>query len=203
MNDNGSVYNIHESVYIDKNVDIGDGTKIWHFTHISENVEIGENCTIGQNIYVASDVKIGNGVKIQNNVSIYKGVEIEDDVFIGPSVVFTNIINPRAFIERKDEFKKTIIKKGVSIGANATIICGNIIGEYAFVGAGSVVTKDIINYTLAYGTPAEEKGKVCKCGNKMEKKYDTSSKCNFYICYKCPEKYLLWIDNSLRPGYRL
>jgi len=159
------MYFIHESSYIDDNVEIGEGTKIWHFCHIQEGAKIGKNCIIGQNVNIGPNVIIGNNVKIQNNVSVFTEVFIEDDVFIGPSVVFTNVHNPRSFINRKDEFKSTIVMQGASIGANATIICGNIIGQYSFVGAGSVVTKNISDYTVVYGVPAREKGKVDKEGN--------------------------------------
>ncbi|OAQ38810.1 hexapeptide transferase [Pedobacter psychrophilus] len=156
---------VHPTSIIDENVTIGNGTKIWHFCHVSEDVTIGENCSFGQNVFIGKNVKIGNGVKIQNNVSVFEGVEIEDDVFIGPSVVFTNILNPRAFINRKMEFKKTVIEKGASIGANATIICGNKIGKYALIGAGSVITKTVRDFELCYGNPAIKKGIVDKEGN--------------------------------------
>jgi UDP-2-acetamido-3-amino-2,3-dideoxy-glucuronate N-acetyltransferase len=146
-------YNHHTAV-IDDDVIIGDKTKIWHFSHILSQSTVGKNCSIGQNVVIGPEVNIGNGCKIQNNVSIYKGVSIEDDVFLGPSCVFTNVINPRAFIERKDEFKPTIVKKGSSIGANATIVCGVTIGEYAIVGAGSVVTKNVPAYSVVLGNPA-------------------------------------------------
>lgn len=155
---------IHESSYVDEPCEIGDETKIWHFCHIMSGAKIGKHCSIGQNVNIAGSAKIGNNVKIQNNVSIYDGVEIEDDVFCGPSMVFTNVINPRAFIERKNEYKKTVIKKGCSIGANATIVCGVTIGEYALVGAGSVVTKDVPAFALVYGNPARVRGKVNKAG---------------------------------------
>ena len=161
-------YFVHESSYIDDNVEIGEGTKIWHFCHILSNTKIGKKCSFGQNCVVGPNVKIGNGVKVQNNVSIYDGVEIEDDVFLGPSMVFTNVINPRAFINRKDEFKKTLLKKGCSIGANATIVCGITIGEYALIGAGAVVTKDVKPYALMVGVPARQIGWVDKAGNRME-----------------------------------
>jgi UDP-2-acetamido-3-amino-2,3-dideoxy-glucuronate N-acetyltransferase len=141
-------YYKHESSIIDVGAKIGEHTKIWHFTHIMAHAMIGENCILGQNVFVASRVKIGDGVKIQNNVSIYEGVEIEDDVFVGPSVVFTNVINPRSFIERKNEYKKTIINKGASIGANATIVCGNTIGKFAMIGAGAVVCNDVPDFAL-------------------------------------------------------
>lgn len=158
-------YYIHETSVLDEGVHLGAGTKIWHFSHISPGVFIGENCVIGQNVFIGKNVKIGNGVKIQNNVSVFEGVTLEDDVFIGPSVVFTNVINPRAFIERKSEFKLTLIKKGTSIGANSTIICGNTVGEYALIGAGSVVTRSVPAYELWYGNPASKKGSVDEDGN--------------------------------------
>ena len=160
---------IHESSYVDEGAVIGDGTKIWHFSHVLSGAQIGERCSLGQNVNVGSRAVIGNGVKIQNNVSIYDNVIIEDDVFCGPSCVFTNVINPRAFVERKDEYKKTIIKKGASIGANATIVCGVTIGEYALVGAGAVVTKDVPPYALVYGSPARVMGKVDRDGNIVER----------------------------------
>lgn len=156
---------VHPTSVIDENVNIGSGTAIWHFNHISEGAIIGENCNLGQNIFIGRNVKIGNGVKIQNNVSIYEGVTIEDDVFIGPSVVFTNILNPRAFINRKAEYKITRVKKGASLGANSTIVCGNSIGEYSLVGAGSVLTKSTDEFELWYGNPAVKKGMVDKEGN--------------------------------------
>jgi UDP-2-acetamido-3-amino-2,3-dideoxy-glucuronate N-acetyltransferase len=158
----------HESSYVDENVKIGDNTKIWHFSHILSHTTIGENCSLGQNVVVGPKVKIGNGVKIQNNVSVYEGVEIEDDCFLGPSMVFTNVSNPRSFIVRKHEFKKTLIKKGASIGANATVVCGVTIGSYAFVGAGSVITKDIPDFAMFYGNPAKQKAWVSIAGNKLE-----------------------------------
>jgi UDP-2-acetamido-3-amino-2,3-dideoxy-glucuronate N-acetyltransferase len=160
-------YFVHESSYIDEPCIIGNGTRIWHFSHIMENSEIGRNCNIGQNVVISTGVKLGNGVKIQNNVSVYTGIICEDNVFLGPSCVFTNVINPRAFIERKNEFKNTLIKIGASIGANATILCGCTIGEYALVGAGSVVTKDVLDYTIVFGSPAKIKGYICQCGEKI------------------------------------
>ena len=158
-------YFVHESSYVDEGAQIGEGTKIWHFSHIMSGSIIGQNCSIGQNVNVGSRAIIGNGVKIQNNVSVYDDVIIEDDVFCGPSCVFTNVVNPRAFVERKTEYKKTIVKKGASIGANATIVCGVTIGEYALVGAGSVVTKDVAPFSLVYGTPARVMGRVDIEGN--------------------------------------
>lgn len=159
----------HESSYVDDGAIIGEGTKIWHFSHIMSGAQIGSKCSIGQNVNVGSRAVIGNGVKIQNNVSVYDDVIIEDDVFCGPSCVFTNVINPRAFVERKNEYKKTIVKKGASIGANATVVCGVTIGEYALVGAGSVVTKDVAPYSLVYGTPAKVMGRVDMEGNILKR----------------------------------
>jgi len=176
-------YFVHESSYVDDNVKIGDGTKIWHFSHVMSNCEIGEKCNIGQNVVISPGVKLGKGVKIQNNVSVYTGVICEDDVFLGPSCVFTNVVNPRSFIERKSEYKETIIGKGASIGANVTIICGHNIGRYALVGAGAVVTKHIPNYALVVGNPASLLGYVCKCGEKLRFKEDNAT------CTICGEKY--------------
>ncbi len=157
-------YFVHPSSYIDEPVNIGEGTKIWHFSHILPNTKIGRNCVIGQNCMIGPDVKIGDNCKIQNNVSVYKGVELEDEVFCGPSMVFTNVLTPRAFIERKHEFKKTLVKKGATIGANATVVCGNTIGRYAMIGAGAVVVSDVEDYALYTGVPAKRTGWVCKCG---------------------------------------
>ena len=153
-------YTAHPSAIIDDGAIIGSGTRIWHFCHVMPNARIGSNCVLGQNVMVAGGALIGNGVKIQNNVSVYEGVVLQDDVFVGPSAVFTNVINPRSFIERKTEYKKTIVKKGATIGANATILCGVTIGEYAFIGAGAVVTKDVADYALFTGNPAKQVGTV-------------------------------------------
>jgi len=162
-------YFVHESSYIDENVQIGAGTKIWHFCHISEGARIGKNCTIGQNVFIGRNVVIGDGCKIQNNVSVYEGVTLEDHVFCGPSMVFTNDLNPRAaFPKGRERFVKTLVKRGCTIGANATIVCGVTLGEHSFVGAGAVVTKDIPPYAIVYGVPAKIHGWICECGTKLD-----------------------------------
>lgn len=171
---------IHESSYIDDGAKVGKNTKIWHFSHIMSNCVIGNDCNIGQNVVISPKVIIGNNVKIQNNVSVYTGVICEDGVFLGPSCVFTNVINPRSFIERKDEYKKTLIKKGASIGANSTIVCGNTIGKYSLIGAGSVVTKDVPDYAIVVGNPAKVTGFICQCGIKLNDNLE---------CPKCGKKY--------------
>ena len=176
----------HETAVLDLNSEIGSGTKIWHFSHIMNNAKIGENCNLGQNVMVAPDVILGNNVKIQNNVSIYSGVTCEDDVFIGPSVVFTNIINPRSFVARQNQFIKTHISKGASIGANATIVCGNNIGAFALVGAGSVVTKEVKPYALVVGNPSCQVGWVSEYGHKL--KFNSN---NIAICKESNQKYNL------------
>ena len=158
---------VHPSSFVDEGALIGEGTKIWHFCHIMPKTQIGENCNIGQNVFVASDVVIGNNVKIQNNVSVYTGVFLEDDVFLGPSMVFTNVINPRSHVNRRGEYMVTRVKRGATIGANATVVCGSTLGEYSFVGAGAVVTQDVPPYALVYGTPAKIQGWVCQCGIKL------------------------------------
>ena len=157
-------HTVHESAYVDDGVTIGKGTKIWHFSHILKNTRIGENVSIGQNVVIGPDVSVGDNCKIQNNVSLYKGVELERGVFCGPSCVFTNVLNPRAEIERKDEFRPTKVRRGATIGANATIVCGNELGEYCMIGAGSVVTKDVPAYALMVGVPARRRGWVSRAG---------------------------------------
>lgn len=184
-------YFVHESSYVDCPCEIGKGTKIWHFSHIMQNCKIGENCNIGQNVVISPDVILGNNIKIQNNVSVYTGVVCEDDVFLGPSCVFTNVINPRSFISRKDEYRKTVVGKGASIGANATIVCGHNIGKYAFIAAGTVVTKDVPDYALVMGNPARVKYYVCECSEKM------NFEDNKFICPKCKKEYML-IDNAVK-----
>ena len=184
-------YFVHESSYIDDGSSIGKGTKIWHFSHIMTDATIGENCNIGQNVVISPGVKIGNKVKIQNNVSVYTGVECEEGVFLGPSCVFTNVINPRSLVEKKDEYKKTILKKGASVGANATIICGNTIGKFALIGAGAVVTKNIGDYELVVGNPARKIGYICECGERIYSE-NKNYKCNY-----CNKEYKLE-NNILR-----
>jgi UDP-2-acetamido-3-amino-2,3-dideoxy-glucuronate N-acetyltransferase len=157
----------HETAIVDDNVNIGDGTKIWHFSHILSGTDIGENCSFGQNCVVGPKVNMGSGVKVQNNVSVYEGGEVEVDVFLGPSMVFTNVINPRAFIQRKEEFKTTLLEKGCSVGANATIICGVTIGEYALIGSGAVINRDVKPYALMVGVPAKQIGWVGVSGNTL------------------------------------
>jgi len=163
----GGEYQKHESAYVDDGAVVGAGTRIWHFSHIMPGAKIGERCSIGQNVNVGGRAVLGNGVKVQNNVSIYDDVVIEDDVFCGPSMVFTNVNNPRAFIERKHEYRRTLVRKGASIGANATVVCGCELGKYCFVGAGSVVTNDVPAYAMVYGNPARVRGWVCACGVKL------------------------------------
>lgn len=179
-------YFAHPTAVIDEGSEIGSGVKIWHFTHIMPGSIIGDECNIGQNVYVASGVILGKNVKVQNNVSIYEGVICEDDVFLGPSMVFTNVINPRSGVNRKKEFKKTVVKKGASIGANATIVCGNNIGQYAFVGAGAVVTKDVLPYALVTGNPCRQTGWMSEHGIAL--KFDEEGKA---ICRESGKKYIL------------
>ena len=159
-------YFAHESCYVDEGCVIGDDTKIWHFTHVMPGARIGERCNIGQNVVVSPDIVVGNNCKIQNNVSLYTGVVLEDDVFCGP-IVFTNVVNPRSHVSRKLEYRQTLVKRGATIGANATILCGTTLGEYSFIGAGSVVTKDVPSYGLMVGVPARRLGWMCKCGVRL------------------------------------
>ncbi len=185
----------HPSAIIDDGCSIGKGSKIWHFCHLMPGCTVGENCILGQNVFVASGVRIGDGVKIQNNVSLYTGVILEEAVFVGPSAVFTNVVNPRSGVERKDQFKTTIVRKGATIGANATIVCGNTIGAYALVGAGAVVTRDVPAYGLAVGNPARLNGWVSAAGHRLA--FDASGQAR---CPESGERYLL--ENGLvRPDY--
>lgn len=170
-------YYSHETAIIDSGVLIGEGTKIWHFSHIMENCTIGKSCNLGQNVVVSTKVILGNNVKVQNNVSIYSGVNCEDDVFLGPSMVFTNILNPRSAVVRRDKYIETLVKKGASIGANATIICGNTIGSYSLIGAGSVITKDVPDYALIIGNPGKQIGWVSQYGHRLEFNEDLKATC--------------------------
>jgi UDP-2-acetamido-3-amino-2,3-dideoxy-glucuronate N-acetyltransferase len=179
-----SAPSIHESAYVDEGAELGESTKIWHFCHVMSRVRIGNGCNIGQNVFVANDVTIGNNVKIQNNVSVYTGVTIEDDVFLGPSMVFTNVMNPRSHVSRKDEYRATLVKQGASVGANATIVCGTTLGRYCFVGAGSVVTRDVPDYALVYGSPARLQGWMCQCGANLKFDGDRAR------CSACGDEYV-------------
>ena len=184
---------IHPSSIVEEGAQIGKGTKVWHFCHLMPGSKVGEHCVIGQNVFIDNNTFIGNGVKIQNNVSIYNGVNIGEDVFVGPSVVFTNVTNPRSFIERKNEFKRTLIKKGATIGANATILCGVEIGQYAMIGAGAVVSKSIPDHALVMGNPARQTGWVSKAGHKLV--FDDR---NHAFCPQGHEGYILE-NNSISP----
>jgi len=185
-------YNAHPTAIIDEGSNIGAGTKIWHFSHIMPNCTIGENCNIGQNVVISPEVVLGKNVKVQNNVSIYTGVQCEDDVFLGPSMVFTNVTNPRSAIKRKDQYARTLVKKGASIGANATIICGHDIGRFAFIGAGAVVTKNVPDYALVIGNPARQAGWMSEYGHKL-----TFDKSGSAVCPESGEKYVLE-NNSVK-----
>jgi UDP-2-acetamido-3-amino-2,3-dideoxy-glucuronate N-acetyltransferase len=180
-------YLIHPSAYIDEPCKIGEGTKIWHFCHVMAGARIGKNCNIGQNVFIASDAVIGNNVKIQNNVSVYTGVIIEEDVFLGPSMVFTNVVNPRSHILRRDEYLTTLVKKGATIGANATIVCGVTLGRYAFIGAGAVVTRDVPDYALVYGNPGRIQGWVCQCGVRLD--FSRQGEIETTTCTQCGDRY--------------
>ncbi|HZK97139.1 MAG TPA: acyltransferase [Prolixibacteraceae bacterium] len=179
-------YTAHPTAVIDENCEIGEGTKIWHFSHIMTGCKIGKRCNIGQNVVVSPQVVLGENVKVQNNVSIYTGVICEDDVFLGPSMVFTNVINPRSAIVRKDEYRQTIVRKGASIGANATVVCGNEIGQYAMIGAGAVITKEVPAYALVYGNPARQNGWVSEYGHKLN--FDSTG---FAVCPESGQRYKL------------
>jgi UDP-2-acetamido-3-amino-2,3-dideoxy-glucuronate N-acetyltransferase len=179
---------VHESSYVDEGVQVGPGTKIWHFCHVMGSARIGERCNIGQNVFVAADVSIGNNVKIQNNVSLYTGVTVEDDVFLGPSMVLTNVINPRSHISRKDEYKSTLIKQGATIGANATLVCGITLGRYCFIGAGTVVTRSVPDYGLVYGNPGRVQGWMCQCGVRLE--FEPLDGQEQAVCRECGERYI-------------
>ena len=185
MNDSSSYY-AHPTAVIDEGCVIGEGTKIWHFSHIMSNSVIGKNCNIGQNVVISPEVILGNNVKVQNNVSIYTGVTCEEDVFVGPSAVFTNVTNPRSAVNRKSNYDRTVVKKGATLGANSTIVCGHTIGRYAFIGAGTVVTKDVSDYALIIGNPGKHAGWMSEFGHKLN--FDKSG---VAICKESGEKYLL------------
>jgi UDP-2-acetamido-3-amino-2,3-dideoxy-glucuronate N-acetyltransferase len=180
-------YYVHESSYVDQPSSIGRGTKIWHFCHIMENTTIGEGCNLGQNVVISPGCTLGHNVKIQNNVSVYTGVILEDDVFCGPSAVFTNVTNPRSHVPRRDEYRRTLVKQGASIGANATIVCGVTLGRYSFVGAGAVVTRDVPDYAIFHGNPARLRGWMCFCGIKLD--LDTSDQFATAKCRSCGRCY--------------
>ena len=180
--------NIHPSAIIDEGAQIGDGSRVWHFTHVCGRAKIGESCSLGQNVFVGNDVVIGNNVKIQNNVSIYDAVTIEDDVFCGPSMVFTNVYNPRSAVTRKDEYRKTLVKKGATLGANSTIVCGTTIGIYAFVGAGAVINKDVPDFALMVGVPAKQIGWMSRFGERLDLPLKANAES---LCPNTKEKYVL------------
>jgi UDP-2-acetamido-3-amino-2,3-dideoxy-glucuronate N-acetyltransferase len=184
---------IHPSAIVDEGAQIGDGTHVWHWVHICGGATIGKGCSFGQNVFVGNKVVIGNNVKVQNNVSIYDDVVLDDDVFCGPSMVFTNVINPRSHVSRKDEYKQTRVRRGATIGANATVVCGHTIGEYAFIGAGAVVTRDVSPYALMVGAPARRIGWMCQCGEKLARQQGDVT------CPACGASYQLSVD-TCRPA---
>ena len=179
---------VHPSAVIDSGAKIGDQTKVWHFSHICGGAKLGKHCSLGQNVFIGNDVEIGNNVKIQNNVSVYDAVTIEDDVFCGPSMVFTNVYNPRSLVTRKDEYRKTLIKRGATLGANSTIICGNIVGEYAFVGAGALINKDVPNFALMVGVPVKHIGWMSRFGERLDLPLKGDAEA---LCPETKEKYIL------------
>lgn len=193
-------YFVHESSYVDEGATIGRGTRVWHFCHVNSGAVIGERCSLGQNVVVMPGTRLGSNVKVQNNVSIYEGVECEDDVFLGPSMVFTNVLNPRSHVPRRHEYKRTLVGRGASVGANATIICGNTLGEYCFVGAGAVVTRDVPAYALVAGVPARVIGWMCRCGERLEVS-ETPPRGAEVTCAACGTRYSV-TDQGPRPSAR-
>lgn len=191
MPEDAKPYFVHESSYVDEGALVGEGTKIWHFCHVMSGAKIGRKCSIGQNVSIGSKVVIGNNVKVQNNVSLYDNVTLEDDVFCGPSMVFTNVFNPRSHVSRKHEYRDTLVRQGATIGANATVVCGNTIGRYAFVGAGAVVTRDVPDYALVFGVPARQCGWMCQCGAKLRLEDARAA------CERCGDRYRL-VDGLLQ-----
>tara|TARA_B100001750_G_scaffold102966_1_gene81410 strand:- start:1799 stop:2368 length:570 start_codon:yes stop_codon:yes gene_type:complete len=182
---------VHPTAVVDEGVQLGAGTKVWHFVHVCGGAVVGERCVLGQNVFIGPGVRLGDGVKVQNNVSLYAGVEVADDVFLGPSCVFTNVMHPRAHVERKDEFLPTPVGRGASIGANATVVCGHTIGEYAFVGAGSVVTRDVAPHALVFGTPARRHGWACRCGERLPDQPEPH-------CGRCGDRYRIDAETCTR-----
>ncbi len=191
---------VHESSYVDEGAVLGKGTKVWHFSHVMPGAVIGERCNLGQNVVVMPGTKIGNDVKIQNNVSIYEGVELEDDVFCGPSCVFTNVLNPRSHISRKHEYQRTLVRRGATIGANATIVCGSTLGEYAFIGAGAVVTSDVPDYALMVGVPARRVGWMCQCGVRLSLSGGAATCTACGMAYRETQGALRRVDQSAGQG---
>jgi UDP-2-acetamido-3-amino-2,3-dideoxy-glucuronate N-acetyltransferase len=185
-------YFVHPTAVVDQPTEIGEGSKIWHFSHVMPKCKLGQNCNLGQNVHIAEGVRIGDNVKIQNNVSVYHGVELEDDVFCGPSMVFTNVINPRSHVNRKSEYQKTLVRRGATLGANSTIVCGVTVGRYAFVGAGAVVTKDVLDHAMVVGVPARQIGWACYCGTSLRETAD------LWSCAECGNNYYL-NDGALTP----
>jgi UDP-2-acetamido-3-amino-2,3-dideoxy-glucuronate N-acetyltransferase len=190
---------VHESSYVDEGATLGKGTRVWHFCHVNSGAVIGERCSLGQNVVVMPKVRLGNNVKVQNNVSIYEGVECEDDVFLGPSMVFTNVSNPRSHISRKHEYKPTPVKRGASVGANATIVCGNTLGEFSFVAAGAVVTRNVPAYALVAGVPAVVIGWMCQCGERLSLSAKPEPRANVQ-CTVCQERYIVRDGGVERTG---
>ena len=189
---------LHESSYVDEGASVGKDTRIWHFCHVNAGAVIGDRCSLGQNVVVMPGTRLGDNVKVQNNVSIYEGVECEDDVFLGPSMVFTNVTNPRSHVSRKHEYRRTLVRRGASIGANATVVCGNSLGEYAFVGAGSVVTRDVPAYALVAGVPARQLGWMCQCGERLDLAVDAPDG-SPAVCAACGTRYVMR-DGALARG---